>query len=120
MNKAKARQTIVLGLTVFAISINIAMSHYHIQYNFIFGEDWLNNAVGLPFDGRALTADIARFVANIFNLAYDGKPAIGLLVLVEAIAMLVASGLIIIMMRKQVEDSLTSPTVLLAYIIFLW
>jgi hypothetical protein len=118
--KAKARDSIVLGLIVLAVSINIALSHYHTLYKFLFVEDWLNNAVSLPFGGRALVADIARFFANIFNLPYDGKPAIGLFVLVEAIAMAVASGLIIIMARKQVEDSVTSPMVLLAYLIFLW
>lgn len=120
MFKAKSRGPILLGLIVLAISINVAVSHYHTQYKFLFVEDWLNNAVSLPFGGRALVADIARFVANIFNLAYDGKPAIGLFVLVEAIAMAVASGLVIIMARKQVEDSVTSPMVLLAYLIFLW
>jgi hypothetical protein len=118
--KAKASDSIVLGLIVLAVSINIAVSHYHTQYKFLFVEDWLNNAVSLPFGGRALVADIARFVANIFNLPYDGNSAIGLFALVEAIAMAVASGLIIIMARKQVEDSVTSPMVLLAYLIFLW
>ena len=118
--KIKARDSILLVLIVLAISINIAVSHYHTQYKFIYVDDWLNNAVGLPFGGRALVADLARFVANIFNLAYDGKLAIGLFVLIEAIAMAVASMLIITMARKQVEDSLTSPTVLLAYLIFLW
>lgn len=118
--KIKARDSILLVLIVLAISINIAVSHYHTQYKFIYVDDWLNNAVGLPFGGRALVADLARFVANIFNLAYDGKLAIGLFVLIEAIAMAVASMLIIMMARKQVEDSITSPTVLLAYLIFLW
>jgi hypothetical protein len=120
MFKAESRDPISLGLIIIAISINIAVSHYHTQYKFIFVEAWLNNAVSLPFGGRALVADIARFVANIFNLAYEGKPAIGLFVLVEAIAMAVASGLMISMARKQVEGSVTSPMVLLAYLIFLW
>lgn len=120
MLKVKASDSILLVLIVLAISVNISVSHYHTQYKFIFVDDWLNNAVGLPFGGRALVADLARFVANIFNLAYDGRLAIGLFVLIEAIAMAVASMLIIMMARKQVEDSITSPTVLLAYLIFLW
>jgi len=120
MNKAKARDSIVLGLIVLAISINIAVSHYHTQFKDIFVEDWLNNAVGLPFAGRALVADMVRFVANIFNLAYDGRIVIALFVLVEAIAMTVASSIVIIMARNQIKDSLTSPMVLLAYLIFLW
>jgi hypothetical protein len=120
MNTAKARDSIVLGLIVLAISINIAVSHYHTQFKDIFVEDWLNNAVGLPFAGRALVSDLVRFIANIFNLAYGGKLVIALFVLVEAIAMTIASGLIIIMARKQVKDSVTSPTIRLAYLIFLW
>jgi hypothetical protein len=120
MLKVKARDFFLLVLIVLAISINIAVSHYHTQYKFIYVDDWLNNAVGLPFGGRALVADLARFVANIFNFAYDGKLAISVFVLIEAIAMAVASMSIIMMARKQVEDSITSPTVLLAYLIFLW
>jgi hypothetical protein len=120
MFKSKFRDPIVVGLILFAIAINIAVSHWHTQFKDIFVADWLNNTVPLPFGGRALVPDLVRFVANIFNLTYDGKLVIALFILVEAIAMAVASGLIIIMARKEIKDSVTSPMVLLAYLIFLW
>lgn len=120
MIKTRLRDFFLLGVIVLAISTNIAISHYHTQYKFIFVEDWLSNSVSMPFGGRVLVSDLVQFVVSTFNIAYNSKLAIGLFIFVEAIAIALASTLIIIMARKEAKGSIISSAVLLGYFIFLW
>ena len=120
MIRNRPKDYFLLLTVVFAISINIAISHYHAQYKIILVEDWLNSNVGMPFGGRSLVSDLVRFVVNTLDIAYNSQSAIGLFISVEAISIASASFLIIVMARNVSNGSISSPIVLLAYFIFLW
>jgi len=120
MINTRSRDNFLLVFIVLAISINIAISHYHSQYKIILVEDWLSKGVSMPFGGRSFVSDLVRFIVNIFNVAYNSRIAIGLFISVEAISLSVASLLIIFMTRKEAKGTISSPIVLLGYFIFLW
>lgn len=111
------KNTRTLLIFIVLCSLAIISSHFKTPVELISPASWMEYKVDMPFAGRSLAADLVRFLVNSFNIPYDSRAVRSIFMLIEFIALVLAS---IIVVRLSVRGSNNSMVGVIAYLLFVW